>query len=49
MFASNQFASEERLSDMDAMYLSWVKERLADGRYLGLLMDVSCDASTFTS
>ena len=39
MFTDNQFATEERLHAMDANFLPWVRERLADGRYAGLLLE----------
>jgi GNAT superfamily N-acetyltransferase len=39
MFTDNAFANEERLNAMDANFLPWVRERLADGRYLGLLLE----------
>ena len=39
MFTDNEFATEEQLAAMDANFLPWVRERLADGRYLGLLME----------
>jgi predicted GNAT family N-acyltransferase len=39
MFTANQNASEERLSAMDAVFMPWLKERLEDGRYVGLLME----------
>jgi ribosomal protein S18 acetylase RimI-like enzyme len=38
MFADNNFAPESRLDDMDATFEPWVRERLADGRYIGLLL-----------
>ncbi len=39
MFAANGFATEERLSEMDAVFEPWVRERLADGRYAGVLLE----------
>jgi GNAT superfamily N-acetyltransferase len=39
MFTDNQFATEERLAEMDTNFLPWVRERLADDRYVGLLME----------
>ena len=39
MFADNNFASDARLSTMDATFEPWVRERLADGRYVGLLLE----------
>jgi len=39
MFADNKLASEERYAEMDTNFLPWVTERLADGRYIGLLLE----------
>ncbi|AEU38194.1 GNAT family N-acetyltransferase [Granulicella mallensis] len=39
MFQDNNFASEARLSEMDAAFEPWVRERLADGRYVGLFLE----------
>ncbi|WP_263379878.1 GNAT family N-acetyltransferase [Granulicella paludicola] len=39
MFADNKLASEQRFREMDANFLPWVRERLADGRYVGLLLE----------
>ncbi len=39
MFSDNGFATEEHLSAMDANFEPWVRERLADGRYVGLLLE----------
>ena len=39
MFADNHFTSEDRLNSMDATFEPWVRERLADGRYVGLLLE----------
>ncbi|MEZ2348539.1 N-acetyltransferase family protein [Terriglobus sp. RCC_193] len=39
MFIANEFATEEQLAAMDANFLPWVHERLADGRYVGLLLE----------
>jgi len=39
MFTANEFATEERLNAMDANFEPWVRERLADGRYVGLLLE----------
>jgi len=39
MFADNKFADEDRFAAMDATFLPWLTERLADGRYLGLLLE----------
>jgi len=39
MFADNDFATEAHLSTMDTTFEPWVRERLADGRYIGLLLE----------
>jgi GNAT superfamily N-acetyltransferase len=39
MFADNQFATEDHLREMDAAFEPWVRERLVDGRYIGLLLE----------
>ena len=39
MFTDNQFAPEASLEAMDATFEPWVRERLADGRYVGLLLE----------
>lgn len=39
MFTDNQFAPEDALDAMDVNFLPWVRERLADGRYVGLLLE----------
>ena len=39
MFADNNFATEAHLSTMDTTFEPWVRERLADGRYIGLLLE----------
>lgn len=39
MFADNDLAGEERLRAMDGRFEPWVRERLADGRYVGLLLE----------
>ena len=36
MFADNDFATEAHLSTMDTTFEPWVRERLSDGRYVGL-------------
>ena len=38
MFTANNFATEARLNEMDASFEPWVRERLADGRYIGLFL-----------
>ncbi len=39
MFTDNQFAPEEALDAMDVNFAPWVRERLADERYVGLLLE----------
>jgi GNAT superfamily N-acetyltransferase len=39
MFTDNAFATEAFLDAMDANFEPWVSERLADGRYVGLIME----------
>lgn len=39
MFTDNAFAPEDRLTAMDGSFEPWVRERLADDRYLGLIME----------
>lgn len=39
MFADNQLATEARFEEMDQQFLSWVRLRLADARYVGLLLE----------
>ncbi len=39
MFAANNFATEERLTAMDAVFEPWVRERLADGRYVNIFLE----------
>ncbi len=39
MFADNKLATEARYAEMDAKFLPWVRERIADGRYVGLLLE----------
>lgn len=39
MFADNSFTSEAALSAADARFEPWVRQRLQDGRYVGLLLE----------
>jgi GNAT superfamily N-acetyltransferase len=39
MFADNAFAMETALTASDAEFEPWVRTRLGDGRYLGLLLE----------
>ena len=39
MFADNNFASEARFADMDAVFEPWVRDHLEDGSYVGLLLE----------
>lgn len=39
MFADNHFTTEQALLEADAEFEPWVRQRLEDGRYLGLLLE----------
>lgn len=39
MFTDNAFSTETQLDAMDVNFEPWVRERLADGRYIGLLLE----------
>ena len=39
MFSDNHFTSEAALAQADAQFEPWVRERLEDGRYIGLLLE----------
>ena len=39
MFADNNFASESRFAEMDEVFEPWVWSHLADGSYVGLLLE----------
>jgi GNAT superfamily N-acetyltransferase len=39
MFADNDLATDAAYAEMDANFLPWVTERLADGRYVGLFLE----------
>jgi GNAT superfamily N-acetyltransferase len=39
MFADNQLASEADYAEMDRTFEPWVRERLADGRYVGVFLE----------
>ncbi len=39
MFADNGFATAERLGEMEAVFAEWVRARIADGRYVGMLLE----------
>jgi GNAT superfamily N-acetyltransferase len=39
MFANNEFATEARYAEMNLAFEPWVRERLADGRYVGLFLE----------
>ncbi len=39
MFTDNHFAREDALDAMDLNFLPWVRDRLADERYVGLLLE----------
>jgi ribosomal protein S18 acetylase RimI-like enzyme len=38
MFADNDLATESRYAEMDLAFEPWVRERLTDGRYVGLFL-----------
>ena len=44
MFADNDLATEGAYAAMDANFLPWVTERLADGRYSGLFIEENGEA-----
>lgn len=39
MYADNEWAPEERLLALDAAFEPWVRARLTDGKYVGLLAE----------
>jgi GNAT superfamily N-acetyltransferase len=39
MFADNDVASEASYNEMNLAFEPWVRERLADGRYIGLFLE----------
>ncbi len=39
MFTDNEFSPESTLDAMDVNFEPWVRERLADSRYVGLLLE----------
>ena len=39
MFADNAFTSEASLTEADAEFEPWVRERLQDGRYTGMFLE----------
>ena len=39
MFADNDLATAERLDTLEAANVPWLRERLGDGRYVGLLLE----------
>jgi GNAT superfamily N-acetyltransferase len=39
MFADNDFTTEAHLREMDATFEPWVRAHLADGTYIGLLLE----------
>ena len=44
MFADNEPITEARFLEMDRNFESWVRERLADGRYVGLFLEEAAGA-----
>ena len=39
MFADNELTTEARYKEMDLTFEPWVRERLTDGRYVGLFLE----------
>ncbi|HEX4154698.1 MAG TPA: GNAT family N-acetyltransferase [Acidobacteriaceae bacterium] len=39
MFADNNFTTEQRLCEMDATFLPWVRNHLIDGSYIGIFLE----------
>jgi GNAT superfamily N-acetyltransferase len=39
MFADNELTTEARYNEMDLTFEPWVRERLTDGRYVGLFLE----------
>jgi ribosomal protein S18 acetylase RimI-like enzyme len=46
MFNDNHLATEARYAEMDLAFEPWVRERLADGRYVGLFLEDDSAANT---
>jgi GNAT superfamily N-acetyltransferase len=44
MFADNELATETAYNTMDLAFEPWVRERLADGRYVGLFLEGAAGA-----
>jgi GNAT superfamily N-acetyltransferase len=44
MFADNELTTEARYNEMDRSFEPWVRERLADGRYIGLFLEEAAGA-----
>ncbi len=44
MFADNELATEARYHAMDLNFEPWVRERLTDGRYVGLFLEEAASA-----
>jgi ribosomal protein S18 acetylase RimI-like enzyme len=44
MFADNELATEAAYAEMDLTFEPWVRERLADGRYVGLFFEEAAGA-----
>jgi ribosomal protein S18 acetylase RimI-like enzyme len=44
MFADNELATEAAYNTMDLNFEPWVRERLADGRYVGLFLEEAAGA-----
>jgi GNAT superfamily N-acetyltransferase len=44
MFADNELTTEARYNEMDLTFEPWVRERLTDGRYVGLFLEEAAGA-----
>jgi len=49
MFADNELAPEAAYNTMDQTFEPWVRERLADGRYVGLFLEEAAGAEEDTT
>jgi len=49
MFADNNLASKQRYVEMDDKFLPWVTERIADGRYVGILLEDQTNGQVLAS
>jgi GNAT superfamily N-acetyltransferase len=49
MFADNELATDAAYTTMDLAFEPWVRERLADGRYVGLFLEEAAGAEEDTT